>query len=113
MRIADALARFQTQLQADGRSPHTVAQYARHIRRFASWLQAEVLPDVARLEPEHVARFRASAGAQRCPSSARSNETARATSNSSSTGATWSYDLPRRTLTLQTPRGRGGVWHVL
>jgi poly(3-hydroxybutyrate) depolymerase len=27
--------------------------------------------------------------------------------------STWSYDLPRRTLTLQSPRGRGGVWHVL
>jgi integrase/recombinase XerD len=68
MRLPDALARFQTQLQADGRSPHTAAQYARHLRRFASWLSAEQLPDdVTLLAPEHVARFLASAEAQRRP----------------------------------------------
>jgi site-specific recombinase XerD len=68
MRLPAALARFETQLHADGRSPHTVAQYARHVRRFASWLQAEHLPDdVAALEPEHLARFLASAEAQRRP----------------------------------------------
>jgi site-specific recombinase XerC len=58
MRLADALARFLVQLQADGRSPHTIGQYARHVRRFETWLKAEHLPDdVAALEPEHVARF--------------------------------------------------------
>jgi site-specific recombinase XerD len=68
MLIAAALARFQTQLRADGRSSHTVAQYQRHVRRFASWLAAEHLPDeVAAMEPEHVARFLASAEAQRRP----------------------------------------------
>jgi integrase/recombinase XerD len=68
MRLAAALARFLVQLQADGRSPHTIAQYARHVRRFGSWLEAEHLPDdVAQLEPEHVARFLASAEAQRLP----------------------------------------------
>jgi site-specific recombinase XerC len=68
MRPLDALARFLVQLEADGRSPHTIAQYARHLRRFAAWLQAEHLPDdVAQLEPEHVARFLASAEALRRP----------------------------------------------
>jgi site-specific recombinase XerC len=53
MRLADALTRFLTQLQADGRSPHTVAQYRRHVHRFASWLEAEAITDdVAALEPE-------------------------------------------------------------
>jgi site-specific recombinase XerC len=62
MRLADALARFLLQLQADGRSPHAVAQYARHLRRFAAWTEAEHLPgDVAQLDPELVARFLASA----------------------------------------------------
>lgn len=36
MRIAASLARFLVQLQADGRSPHTIAQYERHVRRFAA-----------------------------------------------------------------------------
>jgi hypothetical protein len=68
MRLADALFRFQTQLQTDGRSRHTIAQYARHARRFAAWLEAERLPDdVRQLNPEHVARFLASAVAQRRP----------------------------------------------
>jgi site-specific recombinase XerD len=66
MRLAAALARFQTQLQADGRSPHTVAQYARHVRRFGAWLEAEHMPnDVADVEPEQLARFLASAEALR------------------------------------------------
>jgi integrase/recombinase XerD len=68
MHLLAALARFQTQLRADGRSPHTVAQYARHVRRFASWLEVERLPDdIAALAPEHVARFLASAEAERRP----------------------------------------------
>lgn len=68
MRLPDALARFLVQLRAHGRSPHTIAQYARHVRRFGAWLEAEYLPDdVARLEPEHVARFLASAEALRRP----------------------------------------------
>ena len=68
MRLAAALARFQVQLQADGRSPHTVAQYARHMRRFAAWGSQEGLPDdVAALEPDHLARFLASVEALRRP----------------------------------------------
>jgi site-specific recombinase XerC len=68
MRLLAALDRFLVQLQADGRSPHTVAQYARHLLRFGSWLDAEGLPDdVTRLEPEHVARFLASAESLRRP----------------------------------------------
>jgi site-specific recombinase XerC len=68
MRLPAALASFLVQLQADGRSPHTVAQYQRHIRRFAAWLDADGLPDdVASLEPEQVAGFLASAEAQRRP----------------------------------------------
>jgi integrase/recombinase XerD len=45
-----------------------VAQYARHVRRFGAWLVAErLLDDVRQLEPEHVARFLASAEAMRRP----------------------------------------------
>lgn len=66
MRLSAALVRFQTQLRADGRSPHTLAQYARHVRRFGAWLEAVGVPDdVTALEPEHVAEFVASAEAQR------------------------------------------------
>ena len=72
MRLQAALAGFQTKLQADGRSPHTVAQYARHVRRFGAWLEADRVPDKVRLlEPEYVAAFIAAAEAQRrrdgCP----------------------------------------------
>lgn len=68
MLLAAARVRFLVQLRADGRSPHTALRYARHVRRFASWLDAECLPDdVAQLEPEGVARFLTSAEAQRGP----------------------------------------------
>lgn len=39
MEIEDALARFQTQLDADGRSPHTRRQYQRHVRLLSRWLR--------------------------------------------------------------------------
>ena len=37
MKLQDALADFLVQLDADGRSPHTRDQYARHVRAFAAW----------------------------------------------------------------------------
>jgi site-specific recombinase XerD len=37
MKIEDALAMFTLQLEADGRSPHTRDQYARHVRSLARW----------------------------------------------------------------------------
>ncbi len=37
MTIEDALSRFLIQLDADGRSPHTLAQYRRHLRTLARW----------------------------------------------------------------------------
>ena len=37
MTIDDGLARFLIQLEADGRSPHTIRQYRRHVRLFAAW----------------------------------------------------------------------------
>ncbi len=41
MRIQHALERFLLQLEADGRSPHTVGQYRRHVLLFAAWLDRE------------------------------------------------------------------------
>ena len=38
MQIQDALNIFVAQLEADGRSPHTIAQYRRHVRLLADWL---------------------------------------------------------------------------
>jgi integrase/recombinase XerC len=37
MKINPALSKFLVQLDADGRSPHTIGQYERHIRLFACW----------------------------------------------------------------------------
>ena len=58
MQISDALERFLLQLQADGRSPHTVDQYARHVRLLAAWLaQQGHEGGVAQIAPEDLARF--------------------------------------------------------
>ncbi len=57
MRISDALAMFLVQLQADGRSSHTIKQVERHVRLLARWAGD---PPVAELGHEHVARFLAS-----------------------------------------------------
>jgi integrase/recombinase XerD len=39
MDILEGLAKFQVQLEADGRSIHTRRQYDRHVRLFAHWLR--------------------------------------------------------------------------
>jgi site-specific recombinase XerC len=58
MRIEAALARFLVQLEADGRSPHTVAQYRRHVVLLAAWASSEGLRGgVAALGPEELAAF--------------------------------------------------------
>ena len=38
MQIAHALGKFILQLQADGRSLHTIKQYQRHVHAMACWL---------------------------------------------------------------------------
>ena len=38
MQLHDALDRFLVQLEADGRSPHTIGQYRRHVTAFGAWL---------------------------------------------------------------------------
>ncbi len=57
MLIAQALDAYLVQLQADGRSPHTVAQAKRHLRLFIASVGDGPVADV---RPEDVARFLAS-----------------------------------------------------
>ncbi len=65
MQILDALERFVTQLEADGRSPHTIAQYRRHVRALAAWVgPGSTLAD---LSHEVVARFLAAPAARTRP----------------------------------------------
>ena len=78
MRIHDALARFLLQLEADGRSPHTLGQYGRHVRLLIAWLgQAGHTGTLEDVTDEDLARFLTSptarttaAGAKRKASSA-------------------------------------------
>jgi len=58
MNIEEALGKFLVQLQADGRSPHTIKQYRRHIRLFARWA-ADVAQcrDVSQVSHENLAQF--------------------------------------------------------
>ena len=59
--IDDCLQRFLVQLEADGRSPHTIGQYRRHVLLFAAWWR-DVGPGGAIEEVSHedVAQFLAS-----------------------------------------------------
>ncbi len=53
MQLQDALAAFNDQLRADGRSEHTIRQYARHLRAFARTAP----PTLAEITPATVAAF--------------------------------------------------------
>ncbi len=59
--IDDALERFLVQLEANGRSPHTIGQYRRHVRLFGAW-RAHVCHSgpVDAISHEDFARFLAS-----------------------------------------------------
>ena len=66
MRIEDALGRFTTQLRADGRSPHTVKQYERHVRALGRWMSDRgIRDDVAAVDHESVAAFLTSPAVER------------------------------------------------
>ena len=58
MRIEDALDRFMLQLEADGRSAHSIRQYHRHVRLFSAWAAQEpTVGDVEGISHEDLARF--------------------------------------------------------
>ena len=57
MDIQAALQAFLLQLEADGRSRHTIGQYKRHGTALAAWLEARGVAKVALLTPELLARF--------------------------------------------------------
>lgn len=40
MRLLEALRRYEVQLEADGRSTHTIGQYRRHVALLARWIEA-------------------------------------------------------------------------
>jgi integrase/recombinase XerC len=61
MQLQAALAAFQVQLAADGRSDHTKRQYARHVRALDAWLaKKRYTKNIAQLSPAVVAEFAAS-----------------------------------------------------
>lgn len=65
MHLLDALERYEIQLQADGRSEHTVAQYARHVRLLAHWLWERGHDgEVERIDHELLAAFLTSTAAR-------------------------------------------------
>jgi site-specific recombinase XerD len=55
VRLAKAIKRFETQLQADGRSDHTRSAYLRDLGYFKAWLRTD--PDVLSIAPETIARY--------------------------------------------------------
>jgi site-specific recombinase XerD len=54
MQLQAALSMFLVQLEADGRSPHTIGQYRRHVTALAAWLGRR---DAAAVRHEDVAAF--------------------------------------------------------
>ncbi|MBZ0221184.1 MAG: tyrosine-type recombinase/integrase [Candidatus Methylomirabilis sp.] len=65
MHLQDALQGFLLQLQADGRSPHTIGQYRRHVAALIAWLAANGNnQNVNDLSPDVLARFFADGAAR-------------------------------------------------
>jgi integrase/recombinase XerC len=58
MKLRDALAQFDLQMQADGRSPHTRGNYRRHVEAFSAWLAKYGFSDeLDRIRTETIAGF--------------------------------------------------------
>ena len=65
MQLQDAIQGFLLQLQADGRSPHTIGQYRRHGNALVNWLaDTGADTDVVALTPDTIAKFFASDAAR-------------------------------------------------
>lgn len=76
MNVEEALSRYTLQLKADGRSDHTVLQYARHVRMFGRWLAAEGRRDeLEGIDHEVVALFLVSDVATLAPDGRRKRAT--------------------------------------
>lgn len=68
MKLIEALRKFETQLEADGRSEHTRGQYARHVRLLDRWLREEGKSErIEDIDHEEVAVFLSSATAKTRP----------------------------------------------
>ncbi len=68
MQIEEALSRYVVQLQADGRSEHTVAQVRRHVQALVRWLQSRRLSGaIEELSHEVLAEFLSSPAARTRP----------------------------------------------
>src|SRR5262249_35063050 len=66
MQLQAALQAFLLQLEAAGRSPHTIGQYRRHGKALVNWLAATgASASVADLKPEILARFFAADAAKK------------------------------------------------
>jgi site-specific recombinase XerC len=94
MQFQAALTGFLVQLDADGRSPHTMGQYRRHVTSLITWLQEHGHPtDVALLSPELLAKFFADPATQ---TSCRGGRKKASSSNAMRTSircfATWLHD---------------------
>lgn len=71
MQITEALGRFLLQLEADGRSSHTIGQYRRHGLRLATWAaRVGHTGDIAEFTPEDLAHFFVSPEARLTPEGA-------------------------------------------
>lgn len=58
MQLEEALEMYEVQLQADGRSEHTINQYRRHLGLFANWLRGERRgAELESLDPPSLAGF--------------------------------------------------------
>ncbi len=65
MQLQDSLQAFLVQLSADGRSPHTIGQYRRHVTSLIDWVTTiSAGTSVADLTPDLVARFFANGAAR-------------------------------------------------
>src|SRR5688572_20091383 len=68
MHLSVALEKYLLQLAADGRSGRTKAQYARHVRLLARWLQSQGhMGEIEAIDQETLARFLSSPVARTRP----------------------------------------------
>jgi site-specific recombinase XerC len=58
MKLSTAIRRFDTQMRADGKSPHTREVYLRDLRLLAKWLRRDI--NISTITPNRLARFLAS-----------------------------------------------------
>lgn len=91
MKLSDAISRFSTQMEADGKSKHTQSSYLRDLRYFAEWVATDT--ELAAITPDTLNTYVTTAGATGVDGEAKARGSVNHVKSSLKSFFTWAFHL--------------------